>query len=69
MNWIKDNWSRVALLAVVFISGAGAFYWYELRPSYIKETCSEQASVRGFDPFSNTNYDDRYKKCLHSNGL
>ena len=43
MNWLKENWFKAGLLAVLIIFIAGAFYWYEFRPNQIKQKCAEIA--------------------------
>jgi len=42
-NWLKENWFKVGLITILVISIAGAFYWFEYRPTKIKERCSADA--------------------------
>lgn len=73
--WLKENCFKIGLLTMLFISVAGAFYWYSYRPSQIKERCSAEAHVglrilaeandEKRQEMINTNYDD----CLMRFGL
>ncbi len=39
MKFLKENWSKVLIVVLI----AGLFYWYEWRPTKIKENCSSEA--------------------------
>lgn len=65
-NWLKENWFRVGLLAVLVIYIASAFYWFEWRPRGIKIHCTYSAMDRTRDK---DDYDFYYKKCLREKGL
>lgn len=73
MNWLKENWFKIGLLAVFVISVAGAFYWFEWRPSQITRQCNKEAveKVRDVDDGNQAIkiYDARYKSCLRGKGL
>ncbi len=59
---------KVALLMIVGIAIliGGAFYWYELRPSRIREECSKHLMGIGSTSGRGNNL---YIACLKSNGL
>jgi len=38
-SWLKENWFKIGLLAVLAIFVAYAFYWFQVRPSLIKKKC------------------------------
>lgn len=42
-KFIKEKWFKVGLLAVLIISIAGWFYWYQWRPSQIIKACEKEA--------------------------
>ena len=55
------------LIALVFSIAGGLFYWYEYRPSMIREACSEFAEKEsGKDLFV---YEIIYRHCVRKNGL
>jgi hypothetical protein len=55
------------LIAFVFLTAGGLFYWYEYRPSMIREACSEFAEKEsGKDLFV---YEIIYRHCMRKNGL
>ena len=74
-NCLKQNWFKISLLIIIIIVISGAFYWYEWRPTKIKERCSTEAhfdmrAVLELDDnkrqeFINNYYDD----CLMRFGL
>jgi len=69
-NFIKENWFKVGLLAILVISVAGAFYWYEWRPRGIKIHCTYSGVERVKENRGNVlDYEFLYKKCLRENGL
>jgi len=74
---MNKNWLKL-LMVIVFLGivGAGLFYWYEIRPSQIKQECfvvvneklgkiDEKYSVLDWQRL----YDLSYGKCLNSHGL
>ena len=55
------------LIVFVFFIAGGLFYWYEYRPSMIREACSEFAEKEsGKDLFV---YEIIYRHCVRKNGL
>ena len=58
---------RPAILVLVLLVAAGLFYWYEYRPSMIREKCSIAAEkVSDKDEFI---YEVVYRHCLRSCGI
>jgi hypothetical protein len=56
----------ILILIVLSIAG-GLFYWYEHRPSMVREICSEFAEKEsGKDLFV---YEIIYRHCIRKNGL
>lgn len=68
INFNKKK-SFIALVGIILI--AGIFYWYDLRPKYIKQSCLEQlaesATERNVD--DKDTFDWLYEKCLIQRGL
>lgn len=70
-----NNWLKITTIFVILITMGCAFYWFEYRPTKIKERCSAEAhfdkrALLEFDDakrqeFINNYYDD----CLMSFGL
>ena len=55
------------LIVFVFAIAGGLFYWYEYRPSTVRELCSEFAeNESGKDLFV---YEIIYRHCMRKNGL
>lgn len=46
MTWLKQNWFKVGLLTILVIVVAGAFYWYEWRPSQIRKYCLLKVCIK-----------------------
>lgn len=79
MSKLKQHWPIILLVVVIL---GGLFYWYELRPSYIRKYCSEQAKIGSviekntktgeYDiktgVLSNIN-ETKYKDCIRIEGL
>ena len=75
INWISKH--KIILLVVLVV--AGLFYWYSLRPSFIKKDCYNVATEKAKGKrkeagatdgkFSKDDYDAYYKFCLQKNGL
>jgi len=54
----------IAILAgLAIIAGAGAFYWYEYRPTQIRQECNN------FSGFGSVNPEKNYQSCLLNHGL
>jgi len=77
-NWLKENWFKVGLLAILFIFIAGAFYWYEWRPMQIRQHCNEIAlnGARNCKRLfvndcliDSTAYNEKYDACVRDHGL
>ena len=56
----------MAVLAALLIV-AGAFYWYEYRPSQIRKSCERSARVT--ESWGDVNYETAYQGCLRYKGL
>jgi len=82
-NFIKENWFMLSTSFVIIILGL-SFYWYQLRPSFIKEECSLiQLDDKTVDLYNKVEglksiiIDNKYRKateseynyCIHSKGL
>lgn len=39
-NWLKQNWFKAYLLAIIVVMAGGVFYWFEWRPAKIRHDCS-----------------------------
>ena len=60
--------SLIAVLSAV----AGAFYWYEYRPSVARQQCHQYAdklSTTGDNRNDKSRYDFRYKFCMQERGV
>jgi predicted negative regulator of RcsB-dependent stress response len=76
-KFIKDNWFRLSLLVIVIIALGGWFYWFEFRPSQIREKCNSESflynSSNNYDPVNSPAWLDKqeklYKDCLRFKGL
>jgi hypothetical protein len=56
----------ILFVSVILIAG-GLFYWFEYRPSLVREACSEFAEKEsGKDLFV---YEIIYRHCMRKNGL
>jgi len=40
VQFLKNNWFKIFLIAILLIGTSGIFYWYGWRPSKIKHDCS-----------------------------
>jgi hypothetical protein len=57
----------IILIASVILTSGGLFYWYEYRPSLVREACSEFAEKEsGKDLFV---YEIIYRHCIRKNRL
>lgn len=57
----------IILIFFVFSTAGGLFYWYEYRPSMVRELCSEFAEKEsGKDLFV---YEIIYRHCIRKHGL
>jgi len=57
----------IILIASVILIAGGLFYWYEYRPSLVRQGCSEFAEKEsGKDLFV---YEIIYRHCKRKNGL
>ena len=63
-TWLKENWLKIGLLAILVISITGAFYWFEWRPNQIRKRCYD-ISLIGWTQNGEINY----QNCLKNNGL
>jgi len=59
MNKIKE-YKGIIILVLIFV--LGAFYWFEYRPTKIKERCSADAR---FDTRADTLFGDEYQKFIN----
>ncbi|MFH1162386.1 MAG: hypothetical protein V1696_03910 [Candidatus Jorgensenbacteria bacterium] len=73
-NWLKENWFKIGLLAILVISVVGAFYWWEIRPAQIRKSCFNSA-IKSLLRIYNTESERRselnfiYQNCLRLSGL
>jgi hypothetical protein len=62
------------LMLVILLVLGGAFYWYEYRPSAIRQECHKYAVDKAQEDsgdhgrFYDEDYDFRFKYCLQKNG-
>ncbi len=56
-----DKKQYQGLMALLIIAGISAFYWYEYRPTKIKEKCSAEAR---FDRRADSLIGDEYEKFI-----
>ncbi len=64
-QFIKNNWFKISLLAILIIVISGAFYWFQFRPSQIRKKCYDiAAAISGFNTL-----EINYQNCLRDNGL
>lgn len=71
-RFLKENWFKASLLIIFVVFIAGAFYWFQLRPSWIRKECSKNLGGSGFGLTADIEsgaYLNRYNKCLSENGL
>jgi len=57
----------VVIFALLFLIGGMLFYWYEYRPSMIREKCS--AIAEKISPKDEYVYEICYRHCLRSLGI
>ena len=38
-NFIKNNWLKIVIWTTIIIVISGAFYWFELRPILMRQSC------------------------------
>jgi hypothetical protein len=55
------------LIIFVFLIVGGWFYWYEYRPSMVRETCSKMAEKQADNDLFI--YELIYRHCLRQNGM
>lgn len=56
------NWSFIIIALIVI---AGLFYWFELRPSEIRQECAQE----NVGYLTTSIYDAQYQACLQQHGL
>lgn len=72
-----NNWK---LIIIIFLIGAGLFYWFELRPTQIRKECYRNSFENRFDSNMIENFvrnkigiydieEQKYKNCLKEHGL
>ena len=61
-----NDWKFIILIILIV---GGAFYWYEMRPSMIRSSCSQQARGSLFSISPPNKYDRDYKLCLRRHGF
>jgi hypothetical protein len=70
-NFLKENWFKIGLLAILVIFIAGVFYWFEYKPAMTYQYCNEKAKELAKGDSGEgvyKNYDYAYKACLRSRG-
>ncbi len=77
MNEVKENKNKLILFVFIGVLLAGAFYWYEVRPSSTKNECSKIAEEKvsstkfysfGEDAEKARDYNAFYQECLQKGG-
>lgn len=70
MNWLKENWFKIGLLAILVVSVIYAFYWYEWRPSQYVKKCNLEAlkQIKESQSSQEKMYDFFYQFCLRKEG-
>ena len=53
MNWLKQNWFRVAIIGLLLLFMGGLFYWFAYRPANIRHECSWTRRVNPATPTEN----------------
>ncbi|MEK7482281.1 MAG: hypothetical protein AAB620_00610 [Patescibacteria group bacterium] len=56
----------IAILAI-FVIIAGAFYWYEYRPTEIRKSCERSARIT--ESWGDVSYEVAYRGCLRYKGI
>ena len=64
-DFIKENKRFVVIILIIFVL---LFIWYEVRPSYIRKSCANEALIKG-SYYSSERYKAVYEGCLHEKGL
>jgi hypothetical protein len=44
-QFIKNNWFKISLLAIIFIVASGWFYWVQIRPAMIVRECFKKVKT------------------------
>lgn len=39
-KFIKENWFKLSIIIIIIIIFGGGFYWFQLRPTKIKQDCA-----------------------------
>lgn len=74
-NWFKNNWFKLFILVVIIVIITGTFYWFECRPTQIKQRCYAEAEFdrRVVLEFNDTKRQEfmnaYYEDCLMRFGL
>ena len=72
-NWVKNNWFKISLLVIIIIIIGGAFYWFQLRPTKIRNYCNQwaldKAGIPGEKRYNIGQYNDYFDRCLREQGL
>lgn len=77
MNWIKENWFKVAIIIVLVFASTFLFYWHEWRPREIRKECYSETygSALKLPAFGKEAVENQkikleynYKKCLLGEG-
>lgn len=76
-KFVAENWFKLGLLVILVISIASAFYWFEWRPTQIKQRCSAEARFdrSGFATLGRSDIENQkfinayYEDCLMRFGL
>ncbi len=57
----------IRIIALALLIAAGLFFWYEYRPSMVREQCSMEAKKRASD--DSFIYEIVYRHCLRTHGI
>jgi len=63
---------KLLLALIILIIGVFLFYWFQLRPANIKQSCRQKVEEiydRGDEELTITGVNNRYRNCLVKEGL
>lgn len=69
-NWLKNNWFKITIIALLFVVLVCCIYFVWIRPIMAKRDCFNRAYT--YISTSSLSLDQRdwvYKVCLHKYGL
>lgn len=69
MNWLKENWFKIAVMFILVFIINGVFYWFQWRPTQVRKECAEKFQDREIEFGRLYKGSNRYLDCLHEKGL